>query len=699
MNLIFKKLTIRNFLSFGNVPEEIDLSASNYRVIIGNNKDKSDSQDDANGSGKSSIYQAIHYALFGKSIGNKITLPSLINNVNKKNMVVTLSFSKDDVEYVIERGRSPVYLKLFKNNEEVKDESLGDSRDTQSEIERIIGITSDVFSQIVCLSCGVPVFLEQPLGTQKEIIEKILGIDVISKKIASLKTLITETKTNVNNEDFKYKTLCDQKQKTLNNVEVQLSELKNKKEEYEKSKKEKLKTIKESIKTLEKVDIEKEKQIFSDIESFRTKKKEQEQLEAKKAKLSSEVSAKYSQLNKDNAEMDKLKNIDFAEQREIFEHNNSLKEKIANYNIEIINHNNKIKEMNDLRGKYEALDKEIKSQLAEMNNIKDGICPFCGNVVDKDKTEEHRKHLVSEITSKKEELMKMDIEILEIYSDVNSFVEKKFDLKPTLFKSYDELVGAENKIATLTDEIRRLQDEIKKLNTEINDIKIEPLGEEPKSSYKSLEEVLNIKVTLDNYKKQLEDLKNEKNPYDGQEENIIKLREGIVEPDDTELNKLKDDLTHQELLLKLLNSPSSFIRKNILDKSLEFLNAKIKYYLIRLGSLHSVVLNNDMSMDITSMGLEYGYVSTGEMSRISLALNFAFRDVWESLNNCRINVFLFDEVLDKSGLDTSGKKDIVECLSSINDRNLLVVSHDEIIKSSTTNIITVVKEQGFSHIK
>ena len=358
-----------------------------------------------------------------------------------------------------------------------------------------------------------------------------------------------------------------------------------------------------------------------------------------------------------------------------------------------------IKEMNDLRAKYEALDKEIKDKLAEMNNIKDGICPFCGNVVDKDKTEEHRKHLVSEITSKKEELMKMDIEILEIYSDVNSFVEKKFDLKPTLFKSYDELVGAENKIATLTDEIRRLQDEIKKLNTEMNDIKIEPLGEEPKSSYKSLEEVLNIKVTLDNYKKQLEDLKNEKNPYDGQEENIIKLREGIVEPDDTELNKLKDDLTHQELLLKLLNSPSSFIRKNILDKSLEFLNAKIKYYLIRLGSLHSVVLNNDMSMDITSMGLEYGYVSTGEMSRISLALNFAFRDVWESLNNCRINVFLFDEVLDKSGLDTSGKKDIVECLSSINDRNLLVVSHDEIIKSSTTNIITVVKEQGFSHIK
>ena len=159
MNLTFKKISIKNFLSFGNVPEEIDLIKSPYRIIVGQNKDKSDSQDDANGVGKSSIYQSIHYAIFGKSIGNKVTLPSLVNNVNKKNMLVTLDFSVDDVNYTIERGRNPVVLKLYKENVEITDESLGDSRDTQTEIERIIGITSDVFSQIVCLSSGVPVFL------------------------------------------------------------------------------------------------------------------------------------------------------------------------------------------------------------------------------------------------------------------------------------------------------------------------------------------------------------------------------------------------------------------------------------------------------------------------------------------------------------------------------------------------------------
>ena len=414
MNLTFKKLTIRNFLSFGNVPEEIDLSSDTFRIIVGQNKDKSDSPDEKNGSGKSSIINALHYCLFGKSIGNKITLPSLVNNINKKNMVVTLSFTKDDVEYVIERGRAPVFLKLFKNGQEVTNETLGDSRDTQSEIERIIGISSDVFSQIVSLSCGVPVFLEQPLGMQKEIIEKILGIDVISKKLNSLKSLITETKNNVNNEQFKYNTLNETKQKTLSNIEYQINDLKKKKEEYENTKKAKIQQLQETIKTLEKIDIEKEKQIFADIDSYKNKKKEQEVAEEKKKRISSEITTKYQTLNKNNRELESLKKIDYDAERELFEYNNSLKEQIANYNTEIVAHNNKIKEMGDLRAKYEALDKEVKNKLVEMNNIKDGVCPFCGSQINKDKTEEHRHNIFAEITAKKEELHKLDMEILEI---------------------------------------------------------------------------------------------------------------------------------------------------------------------------------------------------------------------------------------------------------------------------------------------
>ena len=154
MKLVFEEVTIRNFLSFGNVAQTIDLQDKKYQIIIGQNKDKSDSDDDRNGVGKSTIFEAIHYALFGKSIGNKIPLGTLVNNINKKNMYVTIKFKKDDNEYIITRGRLPNILVLSINGEDyTQDETQGDSRDTQAYIENIIGISEDIFDQIICLSC------------------------------------------------------------------------------------------------------------------------------------------------------------------------------------------------------------------------------------------------------------------------------------------------------------------------------------------------------------------------------------------------------------------------------------------------------------------------------------------------------------------------------------------------------------------
>ena len=115
MKLIFKELSLRNFLSFGNVKQKIDLTKPEFRIITGKNLDKSNADADKNGIGKSSIFQALFYCLYGRSIGNKITLPNLVNNINKKNMQVSVLFIKDDVEYKIERGRNPTYLKLYRN--------------------------------------------------------------------------------------------------------------------------------------------------------------------------------------------------------------------------------------------------------------------------------------------------------------------------------------------------------------------------------------------------------------------------------------------------------------------------------------------------------------------------------------------------------------------------------------------------------
>ena len=150
MNIEFVELQLKNFLSFGNVKQTIKLNKDACTLITGLNKDKStEDESEKNGVGKTSIFTAIHYAIFGRAIGGKVTLPNLVNNINKKNMEVVLTFRKDDTLYKIERGRNPTYLRFYKEDEEIADESLGDSRDTQNVIENVIGMSEELFNFII----------------------------------------------------------------------------------------------------------------------------------------------------------------------------------------------------------------------------------------------------------------------------------------------------------------------------------------------------------------------------------------------------------------------------------------------------------------------------------------------------------------------------------------------------------------------
>lgn len=226
MQLNFVELKLRNFLSFGNAEQTIKLDKDLHTLVCGLNKDKAeDDSGNQNGVGKSSFMQALHYCIYGKSIGNKITLPTLVNNINKKHMEVSLSFNKDGVNYRIERGRNPQYLHFYKEDEEITDEALGDSRDTQSVIEEVIGMSSDLFCQTVLLSCSVPIFMDETTANQKVIIEKVLGVDIITKKINALKEVIKQTKNDILNEEFKVTTVNSQNNTTRENYKSQIAAL------------------------------------------------------------------------------------------------------------------------------------------------------------------------------------------------------------------------------------------------------------------------------------------------------------------------------------------------------------------------------------------------------------------------------------------------------------------------------------------
>lgn len=702
MNLEFQEITIRNFLSFGNAPQTLPLNDKKYQVVIGYNRDKSDSASDRNGVGKSTVFEAIHYALFGRSIGNKVTLGNLINNINKKNMVVTLKFKKDDVSYEITRGRSPNILTLLRNGENVlSDESQGDSRETQAEIERIIGMNEDIYNQIVCLSCKVPVFLDQTTSNQKAIIEKILGIDVISKKIESLKALIKETKNEFNNEQFRVNTIKSQNEALVLSINKQIEDMNLAKQKWLDNINLGINTTKNGIKYLEQIDIEKEMENFKLLENYLTQEGVNFQNQQLKSSLEKKICDSNININTYQSRISLLSSYDFETEKANFAYNESLQPEMMKYWQEE-NHIKSLKTFKEqnLDYNFARVSNEIKQKESELENIKEDICPTCGQPMGIEEVNKLKEVKREEIKKLQEERHKIDMEILETNHIIQSFVPKTFEQKSTHHASMVELLKDESELSMLKEKLAFEMSNKEANEKAWNEIVIVDLGERPQTHYKTLQEIMNHQsmlqshyATLQSYEEQLKT-----NPFEQQEQSIEEMKKNILDVDESNLKKLQDEMILQDTLLKLLNSPSSFVRKTILDKSLEFLNTRIMEYLESLGSLHVIKFNNDMTINITYMGIEYGYVSSGEMGRISTALTLAFRDVWETLNNCQINLLAIDEVIDRIGLDTSGVEMMVSELKSKDNKNIMLVTHNEVLINQAPELLTLIKEHNFTSI-
>jgi hypothetical protein len=191
---------------------------------------------------------------------------------------------------------------------------------------------------------------------------------------------------------------------------------------------------------------------------------------------------------------------------------------------------------------------------------------------------------------------------------------------------------------------------------------------------------------------------NEENPYTDQIEEMKEKALEVVTYDlVNELTKFKE---HQDFLLKLLTNKDSFIRKKIIDQNLSHLNARLSYYLDKIGLPHTVKFLNDLSVSIEEYGreLDFDNLSRGERNRLILSLSWAFRDVWENLYQ-PINLLFIDELVD-SGMDGSGVENslaILKKMSREGNRSVWLVSHKDELAGRVSNILTVVKENGFTN--
>jgi DNA repair exonuclease SbcCD ATPase subunit len=217
-----KDIAVKNFMSVGNATQAVNFDRRDLTLVLGENLDLGGDDSGArNGTGKTTIINALSYALYGNALTN-IKKDNLINKTNGKNMLVTIDFEKDGIDYRIERGRKPGIMKFFVsgNEKEITDEAQGDSRETQAEIERMLGMTHDMFKHIVALNTYTEPFLSLKANDQRVIIEQLLGITLLSEKADRLKELNKTTKDAITQEEYRIKAVGDANKRIQDQIDA-----------------------------------------------------------------------------------------------------------------------------------------------------------------------------------------------------------------------------------------------------------------------------------------------------------------------------------------------------------------------------------------------------------------------------------------------------------------------------------------------
>jgi DNA repair exonuclease SbcCD ATPase subunit len=264
-----KNLTVKNFMSVGNSTQAVNFDRQDLTLVLGENLDLG-GDGSRNGTGKTTIINALSYALYGTALSN-IRKDNLVNKTNGKNMLVSLDFAVGGQEYRIERGRKPNVLKFYVNHreQEIVDDAQGDSRETQDAIEHTLGLSHDMFKHILALNTYTEPFLSLKANEQRTLIEQLLGITLLSERADRIKELNKATKDGIQQEEFRIRAV----QEANKRIEEQIESLCKRQRMWTAKRNEDVEKLNLGISSLEHIDIDAEVAAHRELEQFHAKKK------------------------------------------------------------------------------------------------------------------------------------------------------------------------------------------------------------------------------------------------------------------------------------------------------------------------------------------------------------------------------------------------------------------------------------------
>jgi len=437
--IYFKKLRWKNFLSTGNVLTEISLNSHSNTLIVGEN-----------GAGKSTILDAICYALYNKPFRN-INKPQLINSINQKNALVEIEFSIGKNDYLIRRGMKPAVFEVHLNDNLMNQDAA--ARDYQEFLEtQILKLNYKSFCQVVILgSASFVPFMQLPMGQRREIIEDLLDLQIFSKMNALLKdktsiinTSITDTRYAIDLTMEKL-SLHEEHMKKINfNINKQIDDNRIKISEAEEQLKywngqqadamKKIEQLREEIRDKDRV-----KSKLSKLETFRVK------LDEKITKLNRDIKFFHDHENcptcKQDIDHDFRNHAIEDRSRKIEETQDGttkLSEELDNVYKQIEHIDQINKEITNLNGDcigYQAHVSNLNSHITELTKQNNELNVEKNDSTNVDTTKELKKHL-RDLEKKKES----ELNTLELYKAA-SLILKDTGIKAQIINQYIPIIN------------------------------------------------------------------------------------------------------------------------------------------------------------------------------------------------------------------------------------------------------------------
>lgn len=648
MNLRFDNIDIESFRSI----DRATVNLSNQGTVIVKGINEYEDNATSNGSGKSSIFEAIIYALFEEtSSGEK----DVANRIKGNSFTITLTFEIDGDKYkIIRQGKSgKTSVALYKNEEDI---SARNKTDTNKLIAQILGISKSIFLDSVFLSQNANTNLASLTPTaRKERLEVLTNTD----------SVVNSFKDKLKEKQIEYEAKCVDAQLEMNKLNGSIDT--NKKQQMEIQNKidevnaeiERLKQLGD-LKEIEKEIEYKEQVELTDLDALYNKLGEfiqEREVELEQLRLDGEDNLK----RKDELESEK--------QNELNKWNEKEREIQLKTNM-----------INNLNQNNSKLDKEIEK-------IKNSdTCPTCGRKYE-DANEEHIKQAVDELEAEKlnnnEQINQLDIEIKNLKNEQEQIEEVGKGLGNELIKVGALIEEHKKKINEIDDKRKELN--VNRQTTELNKTKCQ----------KEINELKDKKEQL---------LKTQTNNIEEYKEMILKI-EKEIESLDIKIKSCEEDYNTNNDYVNVVKNSIQLVTKEfrtyLLQNSLQYLNKLLQSYSSQLFSNDTDVIRiteDDTKLDIKLGEATYESLSGGEKTRVNIALLLAQKSLASIIGNISCNLIILDEIL--GYCDSQAEEKVTNLLTQELEtlESIYMVSHKEIPIGYDTQLVVVKDKTGLSRI-